>query len=393
MMGRAPQVAAWGAVAVTALMVIGAGVILWPDPLDLLADPWFFAAGVFAACGTLIVTRRPTHPIGWAFSLYGLLVSAALVFFALGIMWSGEGRSAAAGWGDTIGNAIATVAVLLIPAALLRFPDGSLPSRGWRWASWATYATAALGATATILNGGWGGDAEQAIEVSPLRAATQPWGDVASQAFYSMMLVTMVVSGASLIMRFRRSRGAARQQMKWLAVAAAYLVATLVVSLLTTGTAELDHPALVVLLASAFASIPGAVAIAILRHGLYDIDRIINRTIVYALVTGSLVTVYAATVFVAGTVAAGTDDNLAVAGATLVAAALFRPLLRRTQSFVDRRFYRHKYDAQRTINAFGARLRQETDIDDLAEDLVDIVRSTMQPAHASLWLVDTKAET
>ena len=382
----AAGITVWGAVSVTVAMAIFAGVVLWPDPLELFADPWFIAAGVFVACGTLIVTRRPTHPIGWAFSLYGLLVGAALMCFALGIAWSDAGRGTDAGWAEAIGNCLATVAVLLIPAALLRFPDGSLLSLRWRWASWATVVTAALGGTATLLNGGWGGDAEQATVVSPLRSATRPWGDVASQAFYSMMVVSIVVAGASLILRYRSAHGVARQQMKWLAVAAAFLVASVIASLLFTGTAELDHPALVILLAGAFASVPGAVAVAILRHGLYDIDRLINRAIVYAVVTGSLVAVYAGTVFVIGTVAIGRDDNLTVAAATLVAAAAFRPLLRRVQGFVDRRFYRHKYDAQKTIDAFGSRLREETDLDELTDDLVGVVRSTMQPAHVSLWL-------
>jgi hypothetical protein len=384
---------AWGTVATTVLLTTTAAIILWPGPLDLLTDPWILAAGVSAACGTLIVTRRPTHPIGWAFSLYGLLISAVLVPFALGIAWSDAARATAAGWSEAIGNAIATVAVLAIPAALLRFPDGSLPSPPWRWASWAIGATATLGATAALLNGGWGGDAGQAIEVSPLRSATQPWGDIASQGFYSMMFVTMAASGASLIMRFRHARGEARQQMKWLAMAAAYLVAALILAFAVAGTDEIDHPALVVLLASAFASIPAAVAVAVLKHGLYDIDRIINRTIVYVLVTGSLVAVYAGTVFVAGTVAVGRDDNLTVAAATLVAAAVFRPVLRRVQGFVDRRFYRHKYDAQKTIDAFGSRLREETDLDELADDLVRVVRTTMQPAHVSLWLKRVEVET
>jgi hypothetical protein len=382
---RDPRFAlAWGTTALTILLALAAGVIMWPDPLELLADPWFIAAGVFAACGMLIVTRRPTHPIGWAFSLYGLLVGCALIFFALGIVLSQSGGPAQ--WSEAIGNAITTFAILVIPFALLRFPDGSLLSRGWRWASWTTYATAVVGGAAAIMNGGWGGDAEQAILPSPLRSATQPWGDVASQAFYSMMVLIMVAAGASLIIRFRRAHGVARQQMKWLAVAAAYLVAALIVSLITTGTAELDHPALVLLLASAFASIPGAVAVAILKHGLYDIDLIINRAIVYTVVTGSLVAVYACTVFVVGTIAIGRDDSVTVAAATLAAAAVFRPLLRWVQGAVDRRFYRHKYDAQKTIDAFGSRLREETDLDQLTGDLVGVVRTSMQPEQVSLWL-------
>jgi hypothetical protein len=133
-----------------------------------------------------------------------------------------------------------------------------------------------------------------------------------------------------------------------------------------------------------------AVGVAILKYRLYDIDRIINRTIVYALASGSVVAVYAGTVFVAGTLVAGSSDNLTVAIATLIAAAAFRPLRARVQALVDRRFFRRKYDSQQTIDAFGARLREETDLDTLTSDLVGVVRSTMQPAHASVWLLSSE---
>jgi hypothetical protein len=138
-------------------------------------------------------------------------------------------------------------------------------------------------------------------------------------------------------------------------------------------------------------TLPLAIGIAILRHRLFDIDRIINRTIVYALVTGSALAVYSGTVFLVGTVAVGSSDNLTVAVATLAAAAVFRPALARVQGFVDRRFYRRRYDAQLTIDQFGARLREETDLDELTGDLVGVVSTTMQPEHVSVWLVPTEA--
>jgi hypothetical protein len=172
MKGRAAT--AFMAIALTASLVLTAVIILWPGPFDLLTNPWIIASGVFAACGALIVSRRPKHPIGWLFTGYGLLTSAGLVCFSLAEEWFRSGDLSATAWADAVGNSLATVAVLAIPATLLRFPDGSLLSARWRWALWMVALAAGVGGTAALLNGGWGGDDTQAIVPSPLQAATGP---------------------------------------------------------------------------------------------------------------------------------------------------------------------------------------------------------------------------
>jgi hypothetical protein len=268
---------------------------------------------------------------------------------------------------------------------ILVFPSGHLPSSRWRWVGGAG-AVAIVLSSAVVALTPWdvlepGAPGENPIGFIQDADSLLPLVIAAG----ILMIVTTIGSLIAIVLRWRRARAQERLQLKWFAYAAIGFVATQTISAAfqDTWVPGLIGPVL----------IPIGVGIAILRYRLYDIDRVINRTIVYVLVTGSLVAVYACTVFLASTVAAGQGDNLTVAAATLVAAALFRPLLRRTQSFVDHSFYRRKYDAQQTIDEFGARLRQVTDIDDLAEDLVDVVSSMMQPAHASLWLVDTKAET
>ncbi|MCA1734572.1 MAG: hypothetical protein LC739_00180 [Actinobacteria bacterium] len=373
---------AWLSVAVTVGLLVTALAMARTAPL-IDSAPWIMTAVVFAACGALIITRRPNHPIGWLFSGMGFFSSMGFLLLSLsGIM----GGSAAAAWSEAVGNALTTIGVQLISAALLRFPEGRLPSPRWKWASGLVLFTAATGALASLLNGGWGGDSGQAILESPLRAVTAPIGDVLSNVFYALLLLTMGAAGLSLVVRYQRATGVAREQMKWLAVAATLLVAALTASLLTEGTAELSDPVITWVVAITFASVPAAVAIAIIRYRLYDIDRIINRTIVYGLATGAVLAVYAATVFAVSAIAAETANNLAVALATLLAAAAFRPALQRVQRFVDRRFYRRRFDVQTTIDDFGSRLSHGTNLDNLKDDLVVVVRSTMQPEQVGVWL-------
>jgi hypothetical protein len=195
---------------------------------------------------------------------------------------------------------------------------------------------------------------------------------------------------ASLMVRFRRSRGQERQQMKWLTYTATTLTAMLLVDI------PLPHdtvwyPLVDSLIGLVFAGMPVAVGIAVLRYRLYDIDVIINRTLVYGTLTATLVSVYfggvATTQAIFRTLTGQQEQpQLAIVVSTLVIAALFNPLRRRIQSFIDRRFYRRKYDAAKTLEAFSAKLRDETDLDALSDNLVGVVRETMQPAHVSLWL-------
>ncbi|MGH9166526.1 MAG: histidine kinase N-terminal 7TM domain-containing protein [Acidimicrobiia bacterium] len=357
-------------------------VLAWPRHLQVLATPWTITFVAFGAVGALIVILRPAHPIGWLFALLGMLTSAGVLAYVLATRWLEVGGPKAAGWADAIGSAMITAGIQAIPAALVLFPEGRPPSRRWRSLLWLAGASTLLGVLASILNGGWGGDATQAIAPSPLRVEAQPWGDILSRAFFIAMGTAMVASIVPLFLRFRRSTGTERQQVKWLLAAGAFVLLALAASGFNT-----DRTWEIALVAAAFSSIPAAVAIAILRYRLYDIDLVINRTLVY----GSL-TVLLGAVYVAGVVGLprllplAEDNDLVVAGSTLAVAAVFSPLRRRTQAFVDRRFYRSRYDARRTLEAFSTRLREEVDLDDLRRDLVGVVQETLQPASVSVWL-------
>ncbi len=204
---------------------------------------------------------------------------------------------------------------------------------------------------------------------------------------FAAAFVVFFVSVASLVIRFRRSRRQERQQIKWLAYAAAALPAWFLVNPLIEE--EMSGLLFSVVENLLFAGIPVAVGIAVLKHRLYDIDRIINRTLVYGALTGALVLVYLGGVVGLQhliRIATGSSSQLAVVASTLAVAALFSPLRHRIQTFIDRRFYRKKYDAAKTLEAFSAKLRDETGLDVLGDDLVTVVRETMQPAHVSLWL-------
>jgi hypothetical protein len=203
-----------------------------------------------------------------------------------------------------------------------------------------------------------------------------------------LFAIAAVGSAISLVVRFRRARGKQRQQLKWLAYAVAVLVATIAIS----ETAFPAAPAAAVVALAAVAFIPVAIGLAILRHQLFDIDRIINRTLVYGLLTALLGLVYAGIVLLLGQLFGGIGTeppSWAVAGATLAVAALFQPARRRIQQAVDRRFNRRKYDAAKTVEAFSARLRDEIDLDTLSAELLAVVDQTMQPTRSSLWLRPT----
>ena len=194
-----------------------------------------------------------------------------------------------------------------------------------------------------------------------------------------------------MLLRLRRAAGVERQQVKWFAYAAAIFA---IAGVLNVSTLAIDVPlwvewANLVIFPVAGTTIPIAIGIAILRYRLYDIDLLINRTLVYGLLTVTLVALYVGGIVVLQrlfVLLTGQRSTLAVVASTLLIAALFTPLRRRIQSFIDRRFYRRKYDARKTLEAFSAKLRDETDLDALSDDLVGVVRETMQPAHVSLWL-------
>jgi hypothetical protein len=284
---------------------------------------------------------------------------------------------------------------------ILLFPDGRLPSRRWRplaWLSGAVMVLASLGITLAP------GPLEGHSGVrNPLGLEGHPWIAGATLIVILLLPVCILASALSLILRYRRSGGEVRQQIKWIAFAASLVGLVYLISLISeilfapeTLAVGDDAPPLWVeiqrnMLMLSYAGVPVAVGFAVLKYRLYDIDLLINRTLVYGTLTASLVAVYIGGVTATQTIfgaltGQAVQSQLAIVVSTLVIAALFNPLRRRIQRFIDRRFYRREYDAAKTLEAFSARLRDETDLDALSGDLVGVVRETMQPTHVSLWL-------
>jgi hypothetical protein len=346
------------------------------------------AFGAFMVVGTVIVAHRPGNAIGWIFSAIGLLSAPGVVAmeYAAYAYLTRPGSLPGAAWALWYQEQWwIPMVVLILVFTLLLFPTGRLLSARWRpvalVAAAATVAITVLTALQptlrlqdedyTIPNPigvAWAGEVEQ----SPVGGAL----------FWLVTLCGIAAVG-SLVLRFRRSRGVERQQLKWFTYAGALVFVWTLIEPLPAGALRQ------VLFGLVIALIPVSAGIAILRYRLYDIDRLINRTLVYGLLTALLGCVYAAIVLVLGQGFGGVGratPSWAVAGATLAAAALFQPARRRIQAAVDRRFNRRKYNAARTVEAFTARLRDEVDLDTLSAELLGVVDQTMQPTTASLWL-------
>jgi hypothetical protein len=281
---------------------------------------------------------------------------------------------------------------------ILLFPTGRLPSRRWRWVTWLTVAFVLVG---VILGAFSSGPVEG---LGPIRnplgieGFSNVYDSILFTMVFTMVATVLVVAAAlSVFMRLRRAKGVERQQIKWFAYAAAATVMGLVLAYIIPDVIDvplwferIGHAIFLLLIPA----IPISIGIAILRYRLYDIDLLINRTLVYGSLTVTLVALYFGGIVVLQrvfVVLTGQQSTLAVVASTLLIAALFTPLRRRIQSFIDRRFYRSKYDARKTLEAFSAGLREETDLDALSDDLLGVVRETMQPAHVSLWLRPEKA--
>jgi hypothetical protein len=392
----APRVwvrAAWtacGLVWLLGLATIGLAVAGRVPPQQFVAD--FMALGPLfgmpaALLGARIVQQRRGHRVGWILLAMGLAQSIAQT--ANAYAWLSIHRHG----GSLPGTALATWVFsfawmpdfALGPYLLLLFPDGRLPGRRWRPAAWAGGAAmAALIAAFAVLAWPVRGTA---LYQHTLRSFTlAPLGAV--EALLSLVGDALLVVGAvALVVRLRRLRGAERQQTKWFAFGAIPWVAVDLAWVAVNLTGGILAPAAAGLgILVALGGLLGAIAVAVFRYQLYDIDRLLNRTLVYGLVTVILGTGYAALVLMLGQLLGRDRSSLGVAGATLTAAALFQPLRRRVQQAVDRRFDRRRYDAARTIERFSARLRQEVDLDALSTELLVVVDRTMQPTAVSLWL-------
>jgi hypothetical protein len=342
-----------------------------------------------ATVGAVIALRRPHNPVGWLFLAAGLGYAVAAFAYEYAVY------AVLTHPGSLLGPEAAWVANWIWPPALgaltcmvLVFPDGRPLSPRWRLMVWAAGIGSALAAVGIALSPGPLDEFKVIRNPFGLEDAAPPV-ELVTVAGMLGFGVALLAAGASLAVRLRRARGEQRQQLKWLAYAAV-LAATAAVGSIVSFLLFGSTPwVLAMLVVGAFDAIPVAAGIAILRHRLYDIDRLINRTLVYGLLTALLGGVYASAVLVLGQLFGGVGrdpPSWVVAGATLAVAALFQPARRRIQRAVDRRFNRRKYNATKTVEAFSARLRDELDLDTLSAELLGVVDQTMQPTTAWLWL-------
>jgi hypothetical protein len=385
---------AWALLASTVALIAGtAFLVVVNQSLQVTGDwgtpnivyPLALCTIAFPVVGGLITLRRPGHSLGWlclaiGFGLGLTLFASEYARYSL-ITSSGSlpgGR--VAGWFDnwsffTFVGPAGTILPLL-------FPDGRLPSPRWRPALAFSFVAITLGIVSSAFVPGPLVNFPRVQNPFGIRGAE--W----LEAGYIFFPVAFLIASASVVVRFRRARGDERQQIKWFAFAASIMAATFLfvaLDLLPGRTARISQDIVVYTLAG----LPLAIGIAILKYRLYDIDRIINRTLVYAGVSVVLGLGYYALIIVLPLVVPGTDARRSpaiVAATTLAIAALFRPVRTRVQELIDRRFNRRKYDAARTIEAFSGRLRDEIDLDALTTHLVDVVEVTMEPASVSLWL-------
>jgi hypothetical protein len=352
-----------------------------PLPARLASDFGSAADGVlgavfiggFATVGALLAWKRPENPIGWLLSTVGLVFTVAgsgvfLVRFPRTLdlaHWLGF---------------LYVLAIALCVFVVLLFPTGKLPSRRWRPVAWATGAGLA----------GWALGCAFAPTILTMSqkmrnpvGLTGPAGDAFKlMAFVGagLIAVTGLAAVASLAVRYRRAGTTERAQLKWLVYAAAVIVVAMLAQ-----NAFASNNLRNAITIGAIALVPVAIGIAVLRYRLYDIDRVISRTLAYAILTGLLAGVYAGLVLLA-TGVLGIHASVAVAAATLAAAALFSPVRRRVQHAVDRRFNRARYDADQTVAAFAARLKDAVDLDAVRDDLAGVVSQALEPAHVSLWI-------
>ena len=367
-----------------------------PSAADAVgAGVYFVAVVAFATVGAFVIWRRPGNEIGWVFLAIGAVVSirvAAAQYGEYSLLVRPDslpGGTVAV----SLGEAVSPLMFALLGLALLLFPDGRLPSRRWRKLLWILGAASFFGVVGLGLRPGHFAEAESFKAFSnPLGVGSDPEPfDALGGLAWLLVAAGIFACGLAMVRRMRRARGIERLQLKWIAFAASLFAGGfLVISI--TFFAELSgsiiDPLRTGVLGLGFCTIPIAAGIAILRYRLYEIDVVINRTLVYGALTALLAGIYLGSVLLLQLVLRPLteESNLAIAVSTLAVAALFRPARGRIQAAVDRRFYRRKYDAARTLERFGSRLRDEVDLDALGSELRAVVAETMQPVSVTLWL-------
>jgi hypothetical protein len=354
---------------------------------------------LYPTIGALIAARRPKNPLGWLFCGIGISTALAELGETYILYTSTSGVLPAERWFEWLSNVLNSPGVLTgATFTFLLFPGGKLLSRRWQLLAWLTAASSVVntlhqGLAVDVMTADNGTQFRNPLYVTTIARILQPIQPIA----FAIGLLALVGAILSLGLRLRRSRGVERQQLKWFV----YVAALSVTSFLLAGMCASIDPETqggfiggffwITALLGIELGLPAVVGLAILRYRLYEIDRLINRTLVYAVLTASLALIYLGLVIGLGALMRTMTDassNLVVVASTLAVAGLFQPFRSRIQTTVDRRFYRHKYDATRTLEAFSARLRDEIDLAALSTELQATVVQTMQPAHVSLWLRD-----
>jgi hypothetical protein len=357
-----------------------------PDLTLIAPDAVGLLAGSLSATtvGAVLAARRPRHPVGWLLMVLGLVMLLSAVstgYASYGLL----ARPGSLPLADLPVAIFFDSGIYLIAGSLgfilLLTPTGSLPSPRWRWWARLMAGAVAVGVVTTAML-----PLDPPFDATPNRLAVPALAvplEIASFATLALTGLGILAGGWSLVVRFRRARGVERQQLRLVAFAAALTIVTVLILVALIPAAD---PVLLGWATGAcIGLLPVATGAAILRYRLYDLDRIVSRTVAYGLLTVILGGCYAAVVLGLGQLTGG-GSSLVVAAATLAVAAAFQPLRRRVQAAVDRRFNRRRYDASRTIAAFSTRLRDEIELDSLRAELLTAVEETMQPSVVALWL-------
>jgi hypothetical protein len=373
---------AWSLFAL-ALLILASGMLLWSSDASFFLT-FALMAAPFAVVGALVASRRPRNPVGWLFLAFAVVAAftASADRYASYALVEHPGSLPGGDWVAWLASGIWHPAFGFFVFAFLLFPDGRLPSARWRPVAWIAAANYLMGGVLGLL---WGPLFEEFFPYiePPFQLPSYLIAYVAFDVFLICNFALLALSAVSLVLRLRRATGVERQQLKWFVYAVALLALVFPPGVLFLGDGRL----IVVLLPL----VPAAAGIAILKHRLYDIDVIINRTLVYGALTATLVAVYLGGVAITQSgfrflTGQEQQPQIAVVASTLAIAALFGPLRRGIQGFIDRRFYRRKYDAAKVLSDFSAKLRDETQLDRLNAEMLSVARETVQPSHASLWL-------
>lgn len=403
---RLSRLLAWGSFGLSLLLGIAFLFFVYlhrdsPGPLEytegrgmwVLNSVYFLLGVSYPFVGALIASRHPRNKIGWIFCFTGVAISAGffLQLYADYTLFNEPGSlpgGRVATWASSL---LSPLGLFVSPIFLmLLFPTGETASPFWRRVLWILTGTVVLGFTGAAFAPGPVGVPEMGVQ-NPF-GARGALGDIAnglSGAVEAIAGPAFLMALVSITRRFKGSTGVERIQLKWIVYTASVMTSAFGLAWFATlASLRLVSDVFFVVGALALVAIPLASGVAILRHRLYEIDVLVNRTLVYAILTGLLAVAYLGLVVVLQRILAPvtSESDLAVAGSTLAVAALFRPLRARVQSFIDRSFYRRRYDAATTLQIFSARLRDEVDLESLNQELLTVVGSTMQPAHVSVWL-------